>query len=159
MLLHILSAFALVAGRWAQFARLANSPCQERTQVPLSSLLARKWMVREQARHPWLQCRLGLWAVGSMGAWLAVIGSATGDQRIGFFASLLLYLILIPMIIFVFLPCGKDLWSETSRRGSAQGLITREVREQWKIRSVRVAHIVEALVILFIIYLMVMKPF
>ena len=157
VLLHILSAFALVAGLVGrEFAR-AYALRQDELKTFIQLIGLSGWFENKLV----IPGSNAVLVFGLLAAWVRgwpLLGLLQGSPINWLFVSLLLYLILIPMIIFVFLPRGK-IFGQKLAVAQAQGLITREVRAAMEDPVVRVAHIVEALVILFIIYLMVMKPF
>jgi hypothetical protein len=87
-----------------------------------------------------------------------LLGVLQGSSINWLFVSLLLYLSLIPVIIFIFLPRGK-IFGQRLADAQAQDTMTTELRAAMVDPVVRAAHIYEAVVIAVVIYLMVMKPF
>ena len=72
--------------------------------------------------------------------------------------SLLLFLSLIPLIRFVFLPRGKP-FEAALQDALAREVVTDELRARLNDPVVAAAHIYEGVVILLILYFMVVKPF
>jgi hypothetical protein len=87
-----------------------------------------------------------------------ILGFLQGASANWLLVSLVLFLSLIPLVRFVFLPRGK-IFEQALQDALAQGQITPELTAAFHDPIVRRAHFVEAFVVAFILYLMVMKPF
>ena len=98
---------------------------------------------------------------GLISAWLRgwpILGFLQGAASNWLLASTLLYLTMVPLIIFIFIPRGK--WFGAALQTAlTQGKITEELWERFEDRVVHLAHQVEIIVVAAILYLMVMKPF
>jgi hypothetical protein len=98
---------------------------------------------------------------GLVSAWLRgwpVLGFLQGASSNWLLVSILLYLAIYPLIIFVFIPRGK-LFAAALQTALSRGEITLELRERFEDRIVHLAHTIELIVVAAILYLMVMKPF
>jgi hypothetical protein len=157
VLLHILSAFAMIAGLVGrEFTRAyARRQNEIKTFIQLIGLSG------------WFESKLvipgstAVLVLGLLTAWVRgwpLLGVLQGSAINWPFVSLLLYLIIIPLIVFIFIPRGK-IFEQKLATAQSQGVITPELSAAMDDPIVRAAHIVEALLVLFIIYLMVMKPF
>jgi hypothetical protein len=74
------------------------------------------------------------------------------------FVSLVLFLTIIPIIIFIFLPRGK-VFQAALDRAAVEKAVTAELKAAFRDPVVRAAHYYELGVIVVIIWLMVVKPF
>lgn len=155
--LHVLAAFMLVAGLIGRelCRRLAN----QATDIQQFHTL-----IQASGRFESLMVIPGSTAVLVMGlvvSWALgwpLLGTLQGGAKNWLFVSLLLFVSLIPVIRFIFLPRGKP-FAAALADALARGVITDELRARLNDRVVAVAHVYEAVVILVIIYLMVVKPF
>jgi hypothetical protein len=157
VLLHILSAFALIAGLIGREATRAYTRRQEKIEmfVPLIELSG--WFENKLV-IPGSQALLLL---GLASAWTRgwpLLGFLQGSPINWLFVSLILFLTLIPLIVFIFVPRGK-IFAQKLAAAQAQGAITPELRASMDDPVVRAAHIYEGVAVVVIIYLMVMKPF
>jgi uncharacterized membrane protein len=99
--------------------------------------------------------------LGLISAWLQgwpLLGFLQGASSNWLLVSTLLYLTMIPMIIFIFIPRGKR-FEAAFQTALAQGEMTVELKERFEDKVIHLAHQVEIVVIVVILYLMVMKPF
>jgi uncharacterized membrane protein len=87
-----------------------------------------------------------------------LLGFLQGSTVNWLLVSLLLYLAVIPLILFIFLPRGK-IFANALEKAVAQGQMTPELHAAFHDPQVRLAHIVEGVLVAAIVYLMVMKPF
>jgi uncharacterized membrane protein len=99
---------------------------------------------------------LGL-AVTWLRGW-PLFGFLQGAGQNWLLVSFVLFLGMIPLIVFVFLPRGK-LFDRALAEAQTRGQVTSELRASLDDPVVRRAHIIEAVIIVAILYLMVMKPF
>jgi hypothetical protein len=157
VLLHVISAFVLIAGLIGREGTRAYASRQEKIEVfiPLIGLSG------------WFESKLvipgsnAVLLLGLATAWVRgwpVFGVLQGSPINWVFVSLLLYLVMIPLITLIFLPRGK-LFEQKLAEAQNQGVITPELRAAMDDPVVRAAHIVEAVLVVVVIYLMVMKPF
>jgi hypothetical protein len=157
VLLHVISAFAFVAGLVGREVSRAYARRQEKLD-PFTQLMGlSRWFERNLVMH-------GSHAIiifGTATAWVRgwpLFGVLQGSSINWVFVSLLLYLTTVPLIPLIFVPRGKRL-RERLTAAQAEGVITPELRAAMNDPVVRAAHIGEEVVIAVIIYLMVMKPF
>jgi hypothetical protein len=157
VLLHVLSAFALIAGLVGREFTRAYARRQDEI----------KSFIQLIGLSGWFESKLvipgsnAVLVLGLLTAWVRrwpLLGVLQGSPINWPFVSLLLYLLFIPIIVFIFVPRGR-LFEQKLAAAQAQGVITPELSAAMNDPIVRAAHIVEALIVLFIIYLMVMKPF
>jgi uncharacterized membrane protein len=150
--LHIITAFWFISGlvgRTLTMWRASKSTDVQmiRALVGLSGYFE-MWMVRPGSMAvlgfglvtAWLQ----RWPLGSPANWL--------------WLSTVLYLSLIPVIIFVFLPRGK-IFGRALDAAVAAGSVTADLTAAFHDGAVRLAHRYELAVTVVIILLMVLKPF
>jgi hypothetical protein len=143
----------------------------------ISGLIGR-FLVRQRLPHiasmPVLQEVIGL--VGQFDDWLVIRGSqltlitgvllgAVGhwpyvraSHPTWIFVALLLFLSLLPVVFFVFIPRGKQ-FGKTFQVAVQEQRITPELRLALADPTIRAATVYEAVVTAIILYLMVLKPF
>src|SRR5215207_3312421 len=125
-------------------------------------------MVREAVRlagyfERWLVIP-GSFAVlgfGLITAWVQhwnVLGSLQGSPSNWLLVSTVLYLTMIPLIKFVFLPRGK-VFAQALEDAEVQGIVTPRLTDAFHDQAVRFAHHYEWATTVVITLLMVMKPF
>lgn len=95
--------------------------------------------------------------VAAMRGW-PMLGFLQGASANWLLVSIVLFLTIIPVIRFVFLPRGK-IFEQALQDAQAKGQITPELTAAFHDPVVRNAHYYEALVVAIVLYLMVMKPF
>jgi uncharacterized membrane protein len=150
--LHVATAFWFISGlvgrtltMWQ--ASKASDVQIVRTLVNLAGYFER-WMVRPGSMAvlgfglvtAWLQ----RWPLGSPANWL--------------WLSTALYLSLVPVIAFIFLPRGK-VFGSALEAAVAAGSVTTDLTAAFHDRAVRLAHRYELAITVMIILLMVLKPF
>ena len=157
VLLHIVSAFALVAGLVGRESTRAYA--RRQAQIDLFTQLI--------GLSGWFESKLvipgssALLVLGLGAAWVRgwpLFGVLQGSPINWLFVSLILYLTLIPIIVFIFLPRGK-IFEQKLADAQVQNAITPELQAAMEDPVVRTAHIYETIAVAAIIYLMVMKPF
>lgn len=157
VLLHVVSAFAFVAGLVGRDMSRAFARRQEKIE-PFAQLIGlSRWFERNLIMH----ASHAIILLGLTTAWVRgwpILGVLQGSSINWVFVSLLLYLTTIPLVPLVFAPRGK-LFRAKLAAAQAQGVITPELRAAVDDPVVRAAHIGEGVVTAVIIYLMVMKPF
>jgi len=87
-----------------------------------------------------------------------LLGFIQGFSSNWLLTSLIIYLLSVPLIVFVFQPRGK-IFRESLNDALAQNKITDELTLAFNDKIIRTAHITELILIIAIIYLMVVKPF
>jgi hypothetical protein len=157
VLLHVISAFAMTAGLVGREFTRAYARRQEKLET----------FVQLNGLSGWFENKLvipgsnAVLLLGLAAAWARgwpLLGVLQGSPINWLFVSLLLYLTFIPLVIFIFLPRGKILGQKLAAAQS-QGTISPELRGAMEDPVVRAAHVFEAVAVIVIIYLMVMKPF
>jgi hypothetical protein len=99
--------------------------------------------------------------LGLAAAWLtgrSVLGPLTGGSVDWLFVSVLLYLSIIPLIPFVFLPRGR-VFSAAMAEAEQAGVVTDAVRAAWRDPLVRAGHGYELAAVTLVLVLMLAKPF
>jgi uncharacterized membrane protein len=155
--LHIVAGIGLIAGIIGRAFALAQANRSPDIHTVNS-------LVQLGGRFESLLVRPGSFVVLGLGillAWLQgwpLLGFIQGGQSNWLLVSLLLYFATIPLIIFVFVPRGK-LFEQALGAALAEGQVTPELTRAFNDQAVRMAHYVEGLLIIAILYLMVAKPF
>jgi hypothetical protein len=157
VLLHVVSAFAFVAGLVGREVTRAYARRQEKIEPFVQLVGLSRWFERKLVMH----ASHAIIVLGVATAWVRgwpLLGVLQGSSINWVFVSLLLYLTTIPLVPLIFVPRGK-VFRERLAEAQTQGFITPQLRAAMNDPVVRAAHIGEELVIAVIIYLMVMKPF
>jgi uncharacterized membrane protein len=156
-LLHVLTAFWLVSGlvgrglTLAQAERTPDIP-RMRSLLTLSGLFER-FMVIPASLAVLLFGLLTAWTLG-----IPLLGFLQGAQSNWLLVSLLLYLSVILLVPFIFIPRGK-VFGAALEEASAQGAVTANLRVAFADPAVRAAHIYEFAAIIIVLILMVTRPF
>jgi uncharacterized membrane protein len=157
VLFHIISAFALIAGLVGRELARAYARRQENIESFAALIGLSRWFELWLANH-------GSHAVlifGLLAAWTRgwpILGILQGSPVNWVLASLLLYLSFIPLVFLVFIPRGKK-FRQALAEARSGGIVTPALVAQLDDPVVRAAHLYEAVGVVIIIYLMVMKPF
>ena len=157
VLLHVISTFALVAGLIGREATRAYARRQDQIDL-FANLVGLSGWFENKLVIPGSNLVL---VFGLLAAWTRgwpLLGALQGSPINWVLVSLLLFLTFIPLVIFVFLPRGK-VFEQKLAAARSQGKITPELRASMDDRVVQIAHIYEAVAVVAIIYLMLMKPF
>jgi hypothetical protein len=99
--------------------------------------------------------------LGLATAWLQgwpMLGFLQGANSNWLLAAIVLFLTLIPIIVFVFVPRGR-IFGQALEKALAQGRVIPELSAAFADRLVCIAHVHELAIIAIIIILMVTKPF
>jgi hypothetical protein len=123
-----------------------------KTLVQLAGYFER-WMV--------IPGSLAVLGFGLVTAWLRgwpVLGFLQGSPVNWLLVSTLLYLSLIPVVIYVFLPRGK-VFEAALEQAQARGMVTADLHAAFRDRAVAIAHAYELAATGAIVLLMVLKPF
>ena len=99
--------------------------------------------------------------VGILAAFMegrSILGPLTGGSVDWLFVSLLLFVSIIPLVPFVFLPRGR-VFEAALADAEAQGQVTPGLRAVWGDPVVRVAHLYELGAVTVVLILMLSKPF
>ena len=156
-LLHVLSAMALVTGlvgRWITNAQAEHSSDLGSMEALLGASLRFERMV--------IGSSLAVLFTGLATAWLMklpILGAFEGAQTNWILVSLALFLLIMVLVPpLVFLPAGRAF--ETARAAAHRARAkTPELQAAFANARVRAAHITEIAAVLFVIALMVLKPF
>jgi uncharacterized membrane protein len=157
LLLHIVTAITMLAG-WIG-RQLTRAQAAQATDIQVFHTLTQlsgrfeSWLV--------IPGSLLVFVFGLLIAWLRgwpILGFLQGASSNWLLVSLILYLAVYPLVIFVFLPRGK-VFGKALDEALVQGRITPELTAAFHDRAVWLAHVVEAILIVAMVYLMVMKPF
>lgn len=156
-LLHVLAAFWLVTGLLGRYVALTKAE-QSRDIDGVLSLLPVAGVFERAMVIPGSSAVL---IAGLATAWAQgwpILGFLQRGASNWVLVSLLLFLTLIPVIIFVFLPRGK-VFEAALNDAVANEQVTPGLTAAFRDPLVRAAHIYELAVIAVIIALMVLKPF
>ena len=154
---HVLTVFWLVAGIigrdvCGRQAARASDLASLRTLAGLGSLFERT-MVRPAT---FIVLLTGLWA-----AWLRgwpILGSLQGGGTNWVLVALLVYLSVIPVIIFVFIPRGR-VYQRALEDAHVKGEITPALRAALLDPAVAAARTYELVMVATLVWLMVARPF
>ncbi len=86
------------------------------------------------------------------------LGPFQGAPADWLFASVLLYLSIVPLVPLVFLPRGR-IFDAALAEAEARGVVTPELREAFRDPVVRAAHVYELGAVTIVFALMIGKPF
>ena len=157
LLFHIGSAILMLAGGIGRELTRAQAARSTDIQV-VQSLLQLAGRFDRRLAIPGSNL---VFVFGLLLAWLRgwpILGFLQGAASNWLLVSLLLYLAIFPLVIFIFVPRGK-LFEKTLQEAVSEGRVTSQLSAAFDDRTVRRAHIVENILVLSILYLMVMKPF
>jgi uncharacterized membrane protein len=155
--LHIASSFLLVTGLLGrELTRMQAARTADIQIFSAFTQLAGRFESLLVIPGSFLVLLFGM-LIGWMRGW-PLLGFLTGSSSNWLLVSLLLYLGMIPLIVFVFLPRGK-VFEARLADAQARGQVTPELLASLHDPAVRRAHIAEAAGLVIITYLMVMKPF
>ena len=156
-LLHVFAAIWLITGligRNLVLSRAARSAnLQEiRTLLPISAVFEKR-MVLPGSTAVLLAGLVTAWAQG----W-PILGFLQGGASNWVLVSLLIFLTIIPVIRFVFVPRGKR-FEAALKDAEARNTITPELLSAFHDPAVRAGHRYEIVMMVVIVALMVLKPF
>ncbi len=156
-LLHVLSAMWLVSGLLGR--RLAVGQAAQATNIhTLSDLVKLGGQFEQRMVIPGSSA---VFLLGLATAWLQgwpMLGFLQGANSNWLLVAILLFLTLIPIIVFVFVPRGR-IFDRALEKALAQEQVTPELSAAFADRPVYVAHVYELVIMAVIIILMVTKPF
>ena len=157
VVLHVLSVFWLVAGIvgrdacWWHAARAADLPAL-RTIAAIASSFDRRGV----QPSTFVVLVTGLAAAGLRGH--RIFGFLRGEGPVWPFAALLIYLSIIPVIVFVFLPKGR-IYRVALAEAESLGQVTSALRAAIADPAVMAARGYEFAMIAVLAFLMIVKPF
>jgi len=155
-LLHVLAAFLLVSGIVGRGVALRQAARSEdvRAMEALVRLAGRfETMVRAPSIVALMLGLLAAWR----GGW-PILGFLQGGGVNWILVSLMLYLTLVPLIVWIFLPRGR-IFEQAFQDALRLGRVTPALTAAFTDPVVAAAHAWELLVLGLIVVLMVTKPF
>jgi hypothetical protein len=155
--LHVAAAFWMTAGiigRWVAQAQASRSTsiAQVQALMPAAGVFERAMVIPGS---------MVVFVVGLITAWVQdwpILGFIQGGHSNWVLASILLFLSLIPVVRFVFLPRGK-VFDAALDEAALENRVTPALTAAFNDPVVRAFHIYELVVVGLIIALMVTKPF
>jgi hypothetical protein len=157
VVLHVLSVFWLLAGiigRDVVIARAARASAIEEVRMLLGvSHVFEAYMVRPATTVVLVVGLLAAWARG----W-PILGFLQGGASNWVLVSLLIFLSIIPVIVFVFVPRGR-VFRRALDDAIASNQVTPELKAAFGDRAVAAARTYEMGMVVVITILMVMRPF
>lgn len=155
--IHVLFVFWLVAGIYGRGVALARARrTQDLAEMRALVGLAHDFEMRFVRPGTFAVLIAGLIAAGARG-W-PILGFLQGGQANWVLVSLLVYLTIIPVIVFVFVPRGKR-FRLALDAAVAEGRITPALSAALADPAVAAARAYEQGMILVLTFLMVLKPF
>ncbi len=156
-LIHVLTAFWFVAGLAGRGICLA----QAARASYVSNALALTQVAGVFEKRMVIPGSSAVFLAGLVTAWAQswpILGFLQGAQVNWLLVSLLLYLSMVPLIIFVFNPRGQ-IFEKAMEEALKQGRVTPELTAALRDPVVARAHAYEIGVVVAIVFLMVTKPF
>ncbi len=156
-ILHVFLAFWFVSGligRWVALSQAAASR-EIHTTIALVQVAGcfERWMVIPGSMAVLL---LGI-LTGIAGGW-PVLGFLQSGRAQWLLVSLLLFLSIVALVPWIFLPKGK-IFEQALQEALALGQVTNRLLDAFHDRTVRAAHIYELAAVAAIVFLMITKPF
>jgi hypothetical protein len=154
--LHVLTAFLLVSGVVGRGMSLREA-AQAQDVRAVEALVRLAGRFEAMVRGP----SIAVLVLGLLTAWRGgwpILGFLQGGSANWVLASLVLYVTLVPLIIWVFLPQGR-IFARTIQDALAEGRVTPALTAAFGDPAVTVAHAWELIVLILLIWLMVVKPF
>jgi uncharacterized membrane protein len=155
-LLHVLTAFLLVSGIVGRGFALRDAARADEIHT-VAALVRLGGRFEALVRAP----SIVLLGLGLLAAWRGgwpILGFLQGGSANWILVSLVLYLTLAPLILWVFLPRGR-VFEGALRDARAEGRVTPALRAAFADPVVAAAHAWELIAIVLVIALMVTKPF
>ena len=156
-LVHIFGGIALICGLIGRgmTMRKAQHTADVRVVVQLTELAGwfERWLVIPSS---WVILLFGLIAA-LLNGW-PLLGFLQGAQANWLLVSLVLFLSIIPVIVFIFLPRGK-VFQQALEEAQHRGSVTPSLQAAFTDRLVALAHMYELVVVFLIVILMITKPF
>jgi Predicted integral membrane protein (DUF2269) len=156
-LIHVFAAFWLVTGIIGRYVALNKA--EQSTDIPSLRVLIPVASVFERGMV--LPGSFAVLIAGLVTAWIQgwpILGFFQGGASNWVLVSLVLFLSLIPVIIFIFVPRGK-VFETAYTDAVTKDRITPELSTAFRDPVVRAGHIYEIIVMVVIVALMVLKPF
>ena len=155
--IHVLFVFWLVAGI------VGRDTCYRQAERA-TDLSALRTMVELGSRFELTMVRPATFAVlvaGLIAAWARgwpILGFLQGGASNWVLAALLIYLSIVPVIVFVFIPRGK-IYRQLLTAATAEGAITPALRAALADPAVHAARSYEIVMVAVLTWLMVSRPF
>jgi uncharacterized membrane protein len=156
-LLHVVGAFLLVAGLIGR--ELAREQARHTDNIAIFTNLSQ--LAGQFERTLVIPSSTVILIFGLLVTWQRgwpLLGFLQGASQNWLLVSLLLFLTQFPLVVFIFIPRGK-IFERVLADAQARGQVTPELRASLNDPVVHRAHVFEAVAVILIIYLMVMKPF
>lgn len=155
-LLHVVTAFVLITGILGRGLTMREAGRASDVHV-VEALVRLAGRFEIMVRAP----SIAVLAFGLLSAWRTgwpILGFLQGGTVNWILASLVLYLSMIPLIIWLFLPRGR-IFEQALEDAVGEGRVTPALRRAFADPVVAAAHVWELIVLGVIIVLMVAKPF
>jgi uncharacterized membrane protein len=156
-LVHIFGGIGLISGLIGRGITLwkAQRTADIHVVVHFTQLAGwfERWLVVPSS---WVILLFGLIAA-LLNGW-PLLGFLQGAQANWLLVSLVLFLSVIPVIIFIFLPRGR-VFGRALEDALRQGSVTPTLQAAFADRLVAIAHVYELVVVFLIMVLMIAKPF
>jgi uncharacterized membrane protein len=156
-LLHIFGGIGLISGLIGRGMTMwkAQRTADVHMVVQFTQLAGwfERWLVIPSS---WVILLFGLVAA-LLNGW-PLLGFFQGSQANWLLVSLVLFLSMIPVIVFIFLPRGR-IFERALEDALRQGSVTPNLRAAFADRLVAIAHVYEVVVVVLIMILMIAKPF
>jgi hypothetical protein len=155
--LHVLTAMWMIAGGVGRFVALSKA--ERSTDIRSVRAILSVAGVFENAMV--IPGSTAVLLAGLVTAWAQgrpILGFIQGGSSNWMLVSLLLFLTVIPVIVFVFIPRGR-LFERALNEAVAQDRVTPELTAAFRDPLVRAGHYYELVLFALIVALMVLKPF
>jgi uncharacterized membrane protein len=155
--LHVITAFAFIGGLVGRTVTMWQASKSSDVQMVRTLVHVAGYFERLMV----IPGSLAVLGFGLITAWLQrwpLLGALGGSSSNWLLVSTLIYLTMIPMIIFVFVPRGK-IFGKALEEAVALGTVTSVLNAAFHDRAVGIAHVYEWLTTIIITFLMVAKPF
>jgi hypothetical protein len=156
VVIHVFAVFALISGIVGR--NVTRGQAVRAADIAAFKTLSQLAHVFDMmVRHS----SLGVLVTGLLAAWLRgwpILGPLQGSPILWPLTALVTYLTMVPLIVLVYLPKLK-VFEARLADAEAKGVVTPELRAASQDPLVRSGHIYEMIVIAFLVWLMVAKPF
>jgi hypothetical protein len=155
--IHILSVLWLVAGTAGRAACTGLAGRSDDLNTVRTLMQAASGFEMKMVRPSSLFILVTGLITARMGGW-PILGFLQGASVNWVLAALVIYLTIIPVIVFVFVPRGR-IYHMALKEAAARGTVTPALRAALHDPAVRSARLYEILILLVVTFLMVVKPF
>jgi len=154
---HILSVLCLVAGTAGRAACTGLAGRTDDFNTVRTLMQASSGFEMKMVRPSSLFILVTGLITAYLGGW-PILGFLQGASVNWVLAALVIYLSIIPVIVFIFVPRGRN-YHRALQEAGACGAVTPELRAALHDPAVRWARRYEILILLVVTFLMVVKPF